>query len=95
MVLPLAQSIQNEIPQVKYATVVTYRQPHIITYGDLKLKQFGYAVSENFLRCSPGNLLKATHQPLYLIHIPIVLTKSAAKALFGNTESFKQCCKDR
>ena len=37
MVLPLAQSIQKEIPQVKYASVVTYRQPHILTYGDKKL----------------------------------------------------------
>src|SRR6185369_16863631 len=33
MVLPFAQSIQQQVPQVKYAVVTTHRQPHILTYG--------------------------------------------------------------
>src|SRR6478609_3063363 len=31
MVLPLARSIQKEIPQVKYAVVTTHGSPHILT----------------------------------------------------------------
>ena len=50
MVLPLAKTIQEKLPQVKNAVVTTHRQPHILTYGDLKLKKEGYTVSE------PGNL---------------------------------------
>src|SRR4030095_14754164 len=50
MVMPLAQSVQNEIPQVKQAVVTTHNQPHVLTYGDLRLKQSGYTVSDNFFK---------------------------------------------
>ena len=94
MVLPLAQSIQNEIPQVKYAAVVTYSQPHIITYGDLKLKQFGYTVSENFFKMFTWKFIQGNASTAIPDPYTIVLTKSAAKALFGNADP-KQSCKDR
>src|SRR5919107_792070 len=47
MVLPLAQSIQKEIPQVKYAVVTTHEQPRVLAYRDTKLKKRGYTVSEH------------------------------------------------
>src|SRR5207342_247059 len=48
MVLPLAQSIQKEISKVKYAVATTHHGPHVLTYGDKKLKKEGYTVSEHF-----------------------------------------------
>src|SRR6476646_11485049 len=38
MVLPLARTLESESPQIKNAVVITYAQPHIVTYGDTKLK---------------------------------------------------------
>src|SRR5678816_501199 len=93
MVLPLAQTIQNEVPQVKYATVVTYRQPHILTYGDLKLKQFGYTVSENFFRMFTWKFIKGNASTAIPDPYTIVLTRSAAKALFGNADPLNKVVK--
>ena len=58
MVLPLAQSIQNEIPQVKDAVVTTNGGSHILTYGDTKLKQQGYTVSDHFFDMFTFTFLK-------------------------------------
>ena len=37
MVLPLASTIEKQIPQLKYAVVTTPRQPRILSYGDRSL----------------------------------------------------------
>src|SRR4029079_2087713 len=37
IVLPLAKTIKERLPQVKNAVVTTHRQPHVLTYGDNKL----------------------------------------------------------
>ena len=86
MVMPLARSIKQQIPQVEHAVVTTHSEPHILTYGDTKLKQNGYTVSEDFFkmfsfRFIEGNAVTAIPDPY-----AIVLTKSAARALFGNAD---------
>src|SRR6186997_92821 len=86
MVLPLASTIKKQIPQIKNAVVTTHRQPHILTYGENKLKKEGYTVSEGFfdmfswrfLNGTPANALPDAHS--------IVLTQSTAKALFGSDD---------
>ena len=93
MVLPLAQSIQKEIPQVKYASVVTYRQPHILTYGDKKLKQFGYTVSESFFKMFTFQFIKGSASTAIPDPYTLVLTQSAAKALFGNEDPVNKVVK--
>lgn len=87
MVLPLAQNMQKEIPQIKNAVVTTHQQPSILTYGETKLKKQGYTVSEHFFdmftwRFVQGNTATALPDPYSL-----VLTQSAAKSLFGNEEA--------
>lgn len=86
MVMPLARSIKQQIPQVEHAVVTTHSEPHILTYDDTKLKQNGYTVSEDFFkmfsfRFIEGNAVTAIPDPY-----AIVLTKSAARALFGNAD---------
>lgn len=90
MVLPLAQSIQKEIPQVKYAVVTTHGGSHILTYGESKLKQQGYTVSDHFFdmfsfKFIEGNEATAIHDAY-----SIILTQSAAKALFGNADAINK-----
>ncbi|HEX5026898.1 MAG TPA: ABC transporter permease, partial [Agriterribacter sp.] len=86
MVMPLAQAIEAEIPQVKNAAVITYQQPVILANGDTKLKKAGYFVNDKFFtvfswKFIEGNATTAITEPS-----SIVLTRSAAKALFGNSD---------
>ncbi|MFI5131515.1 MAG: ABC transporter permease, partial [Chitinophagales bacterium] len=86
MVLPLAKTLQEKLPQIKNAVVTTHRQAHILTYGDQKLKKQGYTVSEHFFdmftwKFIKGNVTTALPDPY-----AIVLTESSANALFGNTD---------
>lgn len=92
MVFPLAPAIQN-IPGVKYAAVTTGEEDHIITYGENKLKKKGYTVNSDFFKIftwkfvegNPANALPDAHS--------VVLTQSAAKALFGKEDPLNKIVK--
>lgn len=86
MVLPLAQSIEKDIPQVVHAVVTTHNQPHVLANGDVKLKKTGYTVSEHFFNLFTSNFIKG--DPASAIKDPssIVLSQSTAKALFGDVD---------
>ena len=86
MVLPLASTIKAAIPQIEKAVVTTHRQPRILKYGDNKLKKEGYTVNEEFFTMFSWKFIKG--DPATAIKDPssIVLTRSAAKAFFGNDD---------
>ncbi|MFC0771784.1 ABC transporter permease [Terrimonas alba] len=86
MVLPLAGALQAGIPEIKNAVVTTYPQPHVLTYGDLKLKQEGYTVSEHFFDMFTWKFIKGNAATALHDAYSIVLTESTAKALFGNND---------
>ncbi|MDX2048014.1 MAG: ABC transporter permease [Chitinophagaceae bacterium] len=86
MVLPLASSIEKGTSQVKYAVATTHRQPRILRNGDIKLKKEGYVVSEHFFNMFSWKFIKGNPQTAIADPHSIVLTKSAAKALFANDE---------
>jgi len=93
MVLPLASSIEKNISQVKHAVVTTHRQPHILTYGDAKLKKEGYTVSEHFFDMFSWKFIKGNVATALPDAYSIVLTRSAAKALFGNDDPINKIIK--
>ena len=86
MVLPLASSIKAAIPQIEKAVVTTYRQSRILKFGDNKLKKEGYTTNEEFFTMFSWKFIKGN--PLTAINDPssIVLTRSTAKAFFGNDD---------
>ena len=86
MVLPLASTIQKDVSQVKYAVVTTHRQQHILTYGEKKLKKDGYTVSEHFFDMFSWKFINGNASTALPDVNAIVLTQSAAKALFGNDD---------
>ena len=86
MVLPFAGAIEKGIPQVKHAVVTTHRQSHILTYGDTKLKKQGYTVSEHFFDMFSWKFIKGNAATAIPDAYSVVLTQSAAKALFGNAD---------
>jgi ABC-type antimicrobial peptide transport system permease subunit len=86
MVLPLASTIQKDISQIKHAVVTTHRQSHILTYGEKKLKKDGYTVSEHFFDIFSWKFIYGNASTALPDVNAIVLTKSTAKALFGNDD---------
>lgn len=86
MVLPLASAIQSNIPQVKYAVVTTHNQSHILRYGAKKLKQQGYTVSNHFFDMFSWKFIKGNAATAIQNAYSLILTQSAATALFGNED---------
>jgi ABC-type antimicrobial peptide transport system permease subunit len=86
MVLPLASALQAAIPQIKNAVVTTYNEDHVLTNGQTKLTKKGLTVSDRFFNLYSWKTIKG--QPAVSIRDPksIILTASAATALFGNTD---------
>ncbi len=93
MVLPLASTIQKQISQIKYAVVATHRQPHILTYGENKLKKEGYTVSEHFFDMFSWKFMIGSPSTALPDVNSIVLTQSTAKALFGNDNPINKVVK--
>lgn len=93
MVLPLAKSLEDVSPQIKNAVVTTHRQSHVLTYGDAKLKKNGYTVSEHFFDMFSWKFIKGNAATAIPDAYSIVLTASAAKALFGNADPINKVVK--
>ena len=86
MVLPLAQSIEAEIPQVKNAAVITQPENFNVANGDVKLKRNGIIVSGHFFDLFTVPFIKGNAATAISDPSSIVLTQSAAKAFFGNED---------
>jgi putative ABC transport system permease protein len=86
MVLPLASTIEKQIPQLKYAVTTSHRQPRILSYGDTKLKKEGYSASEHFFEMFSWKFIKGTASAAISDPSFIVLTKTTAKAFFGSED---------
>jgi putative ABC transport system permease protein len=86
MVLPLASTLQEKLPQVKNAVVTTHSQSHVLSYGDAKLKKQGYTVSDHFFDMFSWKFIEGNPATALPDAYSIVLTQSAATALFGNVE---------
>ena len=86
MVLPLASTIKSSIPQIKEAVVTTHRQPHVLKYGDTKLKKEGYTASDRFFEMFSWKFIMGSPSTALPHPNAIVLTQSIAKALFGDAD---------
>jgi putative ABC transport system permease protein len=86
MVLPLAGALQEKLPQIKNAVVMSHRESHIITYGDAKLKKKGFNVSDHFFDVFSWQFIKGNAATAINDPSSIVLTQSAAKAFFGDQD---------
>lgn len=86
MVMPLAQELEKVSPYVKNAVVATYRQPHIITYGEARLKKYGHTVSEHFFDMFSWKFIQGNAATALPDAYSIVLTQSAARSIFGEED---------
>jgi len=93
MVLPLAKSLESGYPQIKNAAVITYNEPHVLAYKDTKLKRSGYTVSEHYFNIFTWKFIKGNAATPISDPSSIVLTQSAAKALFGDADPINKVVK--
>ena len=93
MVLPLASTIEKAIPQIKHAVVTTHRQPHILAYGDKKIKKEGYTVGDHFFEMFSWKFIKGDATTALHDAYSIVLTQPVAKAFFGNDDPINKIIK--
>ena len=93
MVFPLAKTLQEKLPQIKHAVVTTNRQPRVFTLDDLKLKKEGYTVNEHFFQTFTWKFIRGNAATAITDPSSVVLSESAAKAFFGNTDPLNKVLK--
>ena len=85
--------LKKQSPQIKHAVVTTHRQPHILTYGDKKIKKEGYTVGDHFFDMFSWKFIKGDATTALPDAYSIVLTQSTAKAFFGNDDPINKVIK--
>jgi len=84
MVLPLAKELEEKLPQVEKAVVTTNNNSYVFSVGETKIRQEGYTVSEGFFDLFSWKFTQGDASSAIIDPTSIVLTGSAATALFGN-----------
>lgn len=84
MVFPLAATLEHELPEVEKAVMTSYAESHVLGFGDTKQRKNGMTVSENFFDMFSWQFLQGNAQIALPDPSSIILTESAAKALFGD-----------
>src|SRR4051794_10566975 len=94
LMLPLAKNIETLFPQVKNAAFTTFgSEDHVLNYGNKKLKQSALRVSEHYFNIFPWHFIKGNAANAVSTPDALILTQSAAKALFGNEEAMGKVVK--
>ena len=86
MVFPLAPALASAYPQIKKAVVTSGQEPHVLSNGDIKLKKKSYTVSGQFFELFSWKFISGSPASAIVDPTSIVLTRSTAKALFGNKD---------
>jgi len=84
--LPMANALRNNFPEVKYVAETGWTFNHSLIAGDKKLYQQGMIVGADFLKMFQFHLLSGNSATVLNEPFSIILTQSAAKALFGNDD---------
>ena len=84
--LPLADVIRKDVPEVKYVAQADFGGQHSLMVGDKKLYSGGMFAGGDFLQIFRYPLLQGNAGDALKEPASIVLTRSAAIALFGHTD---------
>jgi putative ABC transport system permease protein len=84
--LPLADAIKKDVPEVKYVAQADFGSQHSLMVGDKKLYSKGMYAGGDFLKIFKYPLLQGHAEDVLKQPASIVLTRSAAIALFGHAD---------
>ncbi len=84
--LPLANALKNDIPEIAAASPAFGPLTNVLSLGDKRLTLHGMVGNEDFLKVFQYPLLQGDAATALKDPYSIVLTESAAKALFGHAD---------
>lgn len=90
MVFPLAESIENEIPQVEQAVVTNHNSTINVSFKDQVFQLDGLTAGPNFLEVFTVNFIQTTPENPIADPKSIVLSESGAKTIFGDHNPLNQ-----
>jgi len=86
VMLPLYDELKTSYPQVKRATRLDWGSGHSLVWDDQKLNRRGHFADPDFLKMFSFPLLKGNASRALTDPYSIVLTKSLATTIFGDTD---------
>jgi putative ABC transport system permease protein len=87
--IPLATELRNKYPEVKAASVTSFNRDATLTSGDKKFSRTGMYTEPDFPEIMTVKMLAGTRKGLSNGHSAL-LSKSLAKALFGNDDAINK-----
>jgi ABC-type antimicrobial peptide transport system permease subunit len=84
--LKLADALRNQIPEIEYVAESNWMGPRGLMVGEKKLYVNGAVSGSDFLKIFQYPLLYGNASTVFSDAYSIVLTRSTAKALFGNED---------
>lgn len=87
---PLAEGLKEKDSHIVKTTLTNWGGEHLLTVGETRLVQEGYFVTETFLEIFQFPLVKGSADRVLDDPTSIVLTESAARALFGEQDPINQ-----
>jgi putative ABC transport system permease protein len=84
---PLAEAIQNNIPQIGQATKMTYRRDVLFTVGDKTLKEQGTYATAGFFKVFPFKTIDGNADEAIASIDQIVITRKIAEKYFNTAEA--------
>jgi ABC-type antimicrobial peptide transport system permease subunit len=93
IMLPLADAMERQIPQVKYAAFTSYAEDHILTVDDKMIKKSGYRVSKNYFNIFSCKFIKGDAASALASPDGIILSASCARSFFGTEDVMNKALK--
>jgi putative ABC transport system permease protein len=84
--LPLADALEQELPQVENAVFTSYDEDHILGVGDKRLKKSGTRVSKHYFNIFTYKFIAGSMKEALTAPDALVVTRSTAVALFNTIE---------
>lgn len=84
MMFPLAKAAKENIPEVQYATIVSFGETRLFSVGDKKINKRTITVSPDFFKVFTFETLLGDKEAAVKDPDALILTESTTKALFGH-----------
>jgi predicted permease len=90
---PIAEAIQNNISQVKYATKMTFNRDVLFTVGDKKMKEKGTYATDNFFKVFSFKTIAGNANSAIASIDGITITRKLAEKYFNTVDAIGKTIK--
>lgn len=83
----LAETLQQEVPEVEYAATTTWINPETLSVGEKSIKADGFSVGQHFFQIFSYPLAEGDPAQVLKDKYAIVITRDLARRLFGTDQN--------